>query len=254
LQFVVEAEIAIRGATIYQLREARWNWRIGMTVEKGAISCGFRDKTLVIIRRTGLIPIVRVASREQAICAVEGIAAAGLPIVEITLTIPNALQIIEELAKRFEDGLLIGAGTVLNVESCQSALSAGAKFIVSPTLNLGVIELAQHHDSVCIPGALTPNEVLAAWVGGADLVKIFPCGFMGGPQYISALKAPFPQVQLVPTAGVTVENIAEFIAAGATAVGVGEKIFDRDALQQGNVGLIAARARRFMDAVQSAIR
>ena len=155
---------------------------------------------------------------------------------------------------RYGDDLLVGAGTVLNVENCELALSAGAKFIVSPTLNLGVIKLAQQRGIVCMPGALTPNEVLAAWEGGADLVKIFPCGFLGGPPYIRALKAPFPQVEFVPTAGVTVENIAEFIAAGATAVGVGEKIFDREALRRGDVDLIASRARRFMDAVRPAIK
>jgi 2-dehydro-3-deoxyphosphogluconate aldolase/(4S)-4-hydroxy-2-oxoglutarate aldolase len=218
-----------------------------MTIDK-------REEALLLIRRTGLIPIVRVASRDQAICAVEGIMAAGLPVVEITLTIPHAFEIIEELTRRYGDDLLVGAGTVINAQSCDLALSAGARFIVSPTLNLEVVQVTKRKGALSLPGALTPNEVLAAWEGGADLVKIFPCGFIGGAQYIRALKAPFPQVQLVPTAGVTLENIAEFFAAGVTAVGVGEKIFSREAIQHGNVGLITADARRFMDAVQSAIK
>jgi 2-dehydro-3-deoxyphosphogluconate aldolase/(4S)-4-hydroxy-2-oxoglutarate aldolase len=213
-----------------------------------------REEALLRIRQTGLIPIVRVAAREQAICAVEGIMLAGLPIVEITLTIPNPLEIIEELAKRYGDDLLIGAGTVLNAESCDLALTAGARFIVSPTFNLEVVQLTKRRGALSLPGALTPNEVLAAWEGGADLVKIFPCGFLGGAQYIRALKAPFPEVQLVPTAGVTLENVAEFFAAGVTAVGVGEKIFNHEAIQKGDVGPIAAHARRFMDAIESAIR
>jgi 2-dehydro-3-deoxyphosphogluconate aldolase/(4S)-4-hydroxy-2-oxoglutarate aldolase len=211
-----------------------------------------REEALLRIRQTGLIPIVRVAAREQAICAVEGIMLAGLPIVEITLTIPNALEIIEELAQRYGDDLLIGAGTVLNAESCDLALTAGARFIVSPTFNLEVVRLTNRRGALSLPGALTPNEVLAAWEGGADLVKIFPCGFLGGAQYIRALKAPFPQVQLVPTAGVMVENIAEFFAAGVTAVGVGEKIFHHEAIQKGDVTRIASHARHFMDAIESA--
>jgi 2-dehydro-3-deoxyphosphogluconate aldolase / (4S)-4-hydroxy-2-oxoglutarate aldolase len=212
------------------------------------------DRALAVIRRVGLIPIVRVASREHVMYAVEGIVAADLPVVEITLTIPDAVAIIAELSNQYGDQLLVGAGTVLSVGSCKLALSAGAKFIVSPTLNSGVVELTKRHGALSLPGALTPNEVLAAWEGGADLVKVFPCGFFGGAQYIRALKAPFPEVEFVPTAGVTLENVADFIAAGTTALGVGEKIFDRDALQRGDVDMIASHARRFLDAVQSARR
>ena len=205
------------------------------------------------IRRTGLIPVVRVPSTQQAVYAVEGVIHVGVSIVEITLTIPNALRTIENLAKRYGNTVLIGAGTVLDRERCQSALLAGAEFIVSPVLNLEVIETTHQHGKICLPGALTPTEVLKAWQAGADVVKIFPCGLVGGPKYIRTIKGPFPEIPLVPTGGVNLDNIAEFFRAGVTAVGVGEPIFSRDALEHGNVDAISANARRFVEAVQSAL-
>ncbi len=213
-----------------------------------------RTATIARIRHSGIIPIVRVPSAEQAFCAVEGIVAAGIDVIEITLTIPNALQTIETLSKRYGDELLVGAGTVLDAETCRSALLAGAQFIVSPALDNRVVEEAHRNNKICMPGALTPTEVLAAWQAGADLVKIFPCGLFGGPKYIRALKGPFPHISFVPTAGVDVDNIAEFLAAGAVAVGVGEKIFTREALEAGNVDLIYSNACRFVEAIQSAGR
>jgi 2-dehydro-3-deoxyphosphogluconate aldolase/(4S)-4-hydroxy-2-oxoglutarate aldolase len=181
----------------------------------------------------------------------QGIVAADIPIAEITLTIPGGLELIKELVITYEDRLLVGAGTVLDAETCRLAVLAGAEFVVSPALDLRTIEMARRYGKVCIPGALTPTEVLAAWQAGADLVKIFPCGSVGGPAYISALKGPFPQIEIVGTGGVNLESAPRFLAAGATAVGVGELIFDKESLHKGNATGITANARRFVDAIRA---
>lgn len=205
-----------------------------------------------MIRQVGVIPVVRVSTREQAVCAVEGIIQGGINVVEITLTVPGALQIIETLAAKYGQTLLIGAGTVLDAETCRLAVLAGAEFIVSPVCDVRVLEAARRYGKLRMPGALTPTEALLAWQAGADLVKIFPCGSVGGPAYIRALKGPFPQIDFVVTGSVNLENVGQFLAAGVTAVGVGEIIFEGKAIQTGNVDAIAANARRFMDAISSA--
>lgn len=198
-----------------------------------------------------MIPVVRVSSREQAICAVEGIIQAGIPVVEITLTVPGAIKIIEDLATKYGTKLLIGAGTVLDAETCRTAILAGAEFIVSPVFHAGVVESARRYGKICMPGALTPTEALVAWEAGADLVKIFPCGSVGGPAYIRALKGPFPQIEFVVTGSVNRDNVGQFLAAGVTAVGVGEIILERAAIQAGDVAAITANGRRFLDAIRS---
>jgi 2-dehydro-3-deoxyphosphogluconate aldolase / (4S)-4-hydroxy-2-oxoglutarate aldolase len=205
-----------------------------------------------LIREVAVIPVVRVSSREQAICAVEGIIEAGIPVVEITLTVPGAIQIIEDLATKYGQKLLVGAGTVLDAETCRLAILAGAEFIVSPVFDIRMLEVARTYGKICMPGALTPTEALVAWQGGADLVKIFPCNSVGGPSYIRSLKGPFPQIEVVVTGGVNLENVAQFLAAGVAAVGVGEIILERAAIQAGNVAAITANARRFVDAIRSA--
>lgn len=210
-----------------------------------------KEKALALIREAAVIPVVRVSTREQAICAVEGIIDAGIAIAEITLTVPGALELIEELAAKYGQKFLIGAGTVLDAETCRLAILAGAEFIVSPVFDARVVEAARRYGKLCMPGALTPSEALTAWQGGADLVKIFPCGAVGGPSYIRALKGPLPQIDFVVTGGVNLENVSQFLAAGATAVGVGEIIFEREAIQRGNVSAITANARRFVDAIKS---
>jgi 2-dehydro-3-deoxyphosphogluconate aldolase / (4S)-4-hydroxy-2-oxoglutarate aldolase len=196
--------------------------------------------------------VVRASTRDQAICAVEGIIEAGIRVVEITLTVPGAIQIIEDLTAKYGPTLLVGAGTVLDAETCRLAVLAGAEFIVSPAFDVRVLEVARRYGKICMPGALTPTEVLAAWQAGADLVKIFPCNSLGGPSYIRSLKGPFPQIEFVITGGVNLENVAEYLAAGAAAVGVGEIILQHAALQAGNVPAITANARRFVDAIRSA--
>jgi 2-dehydro-3-deoxyphosphogluconate aldolase / (4S)-4-hydroxy-2-oxoglutarate aldolase len=205
-----------------------------------------------LIRQIAVIPVVRVNSREQAICAVEGSIRGGINVVEITLTVPGALQIIETLAAKYGQTLLIGAGTVLDAETCRLAVLAGAEFIVSPVCDVRVLEVARRYGKLCIPGALTPTETLVAWQAGADLVKIFPCGSVGGPAYMRALKGPFPQVDFVVTGSVNLENVEQFLAAGVTAVGVGEIIFESKAIQAGDVDAIAKNARRFTEAIKSA--
>ncbi len=205
-----------------------------------------------MIREIAVIPVVRVTTREQAICAVEGIMQAGIPIVEITLTVPGAIRIIDELATKYGPQLLVGAGTVLDAETCRLAILAGAEFIVSPVFDVRLVESARRYAKICMPGAFTPTETLVAWEAGADLVKIFPCGAAGGPAYIRALKGPFPQIELVVTGSVNLENVGHYLSAGVAAVGVGEIILESAAIRSGDVAAITAKGRRFLEAIQSA--
>jgi 2-dehydro-3-deoxyphosphogluconate aldolase / (4S)-4-hydroxy-2-oxoglutarate aldolase len=211
-----------------------------------------KEKSIALIREVGLVPIVRAPSPEDALRAAEAIIAGGIGIAEITMTVPNAIRVMEQVAERYGDKVLLGAGTILDPESCRAALLAGAEFIVTPSLNRRVIELALRYSKPCLPGALTPTEVVTAWEAGADLVKIFPCGPVGGPKYIRALKGPFPQIDFVPTGGVNLETTPEFIRAGATAVAVGGELVNPQALRDGRVEVITSTARRFLDAVRSA--
>jgi len=210
-----------------------------------------KEKALALIRETVLMPVIRVATREQAMCAVEGIVAAGVPIAEVTLTVPGALDIIKELTATYGEGLLVGAGTVLDAETCRLAVLAGAEFIVSPSFDVPTIQMARRYGKVSIPGALTPTEVLAASQAGADLVKVFPCGSVGGSAYVRALKGPFPQIEVVVSGGVTLDNTAQFLAAGAKALAVGEVIFEREALREGKASVISANARRFAETIRA---
>lgn len=211
-----------------------------------------REKTLTLIREIGLIPIVRAPSPEDALRAAEAIIEGGIGIAEITMTVPHALHVMERVVEKFGDKVLLGAGTILDPESCRAALLAGAEFIVTPSLNLQVIEVARRYSKACIPGALTPTEVVAAWQAGADMVKIFPCGPVGGPAYIKALKGPFPQIDFVPTGGVNLETTPEFIKAGAAAVAVGGELVNVRVLREGKLDAVVANARKFIDAVRSA--
>jgi 2-dehydro-3-deoxyphosphogluconate aldolase / (4S)-4-hydroxy-2-oxoglutarate aldolase len=209
-----------------------------------------KDKALGRIHDVGVIPIVRTRSADDALRAAEAIIASGIGIAEITMTVPNALGVVEQVTKRFGEQVLVGAGTILDSDSCEAAIAAGADFIVTPSFDPRVIEMAQKHSKPCVPGALSPTEVLAAWRTGADLVKIFPCGPVGGPKYIKALKGPFPQIELVPTGGVSLENTADFIRAGAAAVAVGGELVDLKALRAGNFEAITSTAKKFLEAVR----
>jgi len=211
-----------------------------------------REKAIGLIREVGLVPIVRAPSPEDAFRAAEAIISGGIGVAEITMTVPNAIRVMERVAERYGDKVLLGAGTILDPESCRAALLAGAEFIVTPSLDVRVIEMARRYSKPCFPGALTPTEVLTAWQAGADMVKIFPAGPVGGPKYIKALKGPFPQIDFIPTGGVNLETTPEFIKAGAAAVAVGGELVDVKALREGKVDVITSNARRFMDAVRAA--
>jgi 2-dehydro-3-deoxyphosphogluconate aldolase / (4S)-4-hydroxy-2-oxoglutarate aldolase len=210
-----------------------------------------KQKALEQIRRVGLIPIVRAPTAEIAMAAAEAIVTSGVGILEITMTVPNALGVLREVARRFGERALIGAGTVLDAKTCARAIRAGAEFIVAPSLELPVIRRARKGHKPCIPGALTPTEILAAWRAGADLVKVFPCGPVGGPAYIKAIRGPLPEILLVPTGGVTLETTAAFIRAGAAAVAVGGELVDVKALQEGRIEVVTENARKFLEAVNA---
>jgi 2-dehydro-3-deoxyphosphogluconate aldolase/(4S)-4-hydroxy-2-oxoglutarate aldolase len=208
-----------------------------------------------VIRKVGeigIIPVVRASSVEEANRAVEAICAGGIPVVEITMTVPNAITVIRELVQRRGGDVLIGAGTVTNAEQAESCVRAGAQFLVSPGLSTSVLSVARVNNRLAIPGALTPTELMNAQEHGARLVKIFPCGNVGGPKYLKSLKAPFPQAQLIPTGGVNAANAAEFIAAGAYALGVGADLVDAAALREGNLEKITSAARELVQAVAAA--
>jgi 2-dehydro-3-deoxyphosphogluconate aldolase / (4S)-4-hydroxy-2-oxoglutarate aldolase len=211
-----------------------------------------KEKALGKIREVGLVPIVRAPSAEDAMLAAEAIVAAEIGILEITMTIPHAIEVMEKVANKFGDKLLLGAGTILDTETGRAALLAGAEFLVTPALIPPVIELARRYSKPIMAGALTPTEVLAAWQAGADIVKIFPCGPLGGAKYIKALKGPFPQIEMIPTGGVNLETAPDFIKAGTVAVAVGSELINLKALREGKFDGIIANARLYVDAVRAA--
>ena len=200
------------------------------------------------------MPIVRADAPEQALKAAKAVCRGGIPVLEITMTAPRAVRVLEKMADEYGDEIILGAGTVLDPETARACMLAGAQFFVSPSLSLPTIEICSRYSKVSMPGALTPTEVQRAWDAGADLVKVFPVGNVGGPSYLRALKAPLPQVSMVPTGGVGIENVAEFFAAGASAVAVGSGIVGRQALQTGDYPRIETKAREFLDAVLKARR
>jgi len=209
-----------------------------------------KREVLKRIRDTGLIPVVRAESSDQALRAVAALKAGGLDVLEVTMTVPGAIDVIKTLAAEYGAETLIGAGTVLDPETAQACIQAGAQFIVSPALNEETIAFCREQDVAGFPGALTPTEVVRAWQAGADAVKVFPAGAVGGASYLRALKAPLPQIELIPTGGVSLKTAAEFIKAGALALGVGADLVDPQALREGNSTLITERARQFLQIVQ----
>ena len=206
------------------------------------------------IRDTGLIPVVRAESAELAMRAVEAIKTGGVDVVEVTMTVPGAIDVIAKLAATFGTEVLIGAGTVLDPDIANRCVQAGAQFIVSPALNEETIAFCGRNDVAVFPGALTPTEVVHAWNAGADAVKVFPAGAVGGASYLKALKAPLPQIELVPTGGVSLKTAADFIKAGAMALGVGADLVDLKALRENHDEVITERARQFLEIVREARR
>ena len=202
------------------------------------------------ILEIGIVPVVRALSPRDAMIAVESITEGGIPIAEITMTVPGAIDVIRELAKTSGSDVLIGAGTVLDAETARRCHDAGAQFLVSPGLDLETIAFAVKEELLMMAGALTPTEVVKAWKSGSDFVKVFPCGQVGGAKYIKALRGPLPRIPLVPTGGVNLNNAAEFIEAGAAALGIGGEMVEHEALKAGKRHIIVENARKFVAIVK----
>jgi 2-dehydro-3-deoxyphosphogluconate aldolase/(4S)-4-hydroxy-2-oxoglutarate aldolase len=200
----------------------------------------------------GLIPIVRVSSAQEAMDVADAIKEGGVSCIEITMTVQGAIDVIKELTQKYKDEIIMGAGTVLDPETGRAALLAGAQFIVSPTLNIDLIQLAHRYSAVVIPGTMTPTEILTAWNIGADMVKVFPAAQLGGPEYIKALRGPLPQILLVPTGGVNLQNAGAFIKAGATALGVGGELVDKKAVKEKKFNFITENTRAYLKVIREA--
>jgi 2-dehydro-3-deoxyphosphogluconate aldolase / (4S)-4-hydroxy-2-oxoglutarate aldolase len=210
-----------------------------------------KEEVRARIEEIGIIPSIRVSSTEEAQFAAEAVTRGGIPIVEITMTVPGALEVISHLIK---DGpqMLVGAGSVLDIETARKCLDAGAHFLTSEGLDLRVVEFAVKHDVVVFPGVLTPTEVITAWQAGSDFVKVVPCAAVGGDSYIKALKAALPQVPLIAAGGVNQMTAANFILAGAAALGIGSELIPKAAIHLRQIDRIGVLARRFAGFVKSA--
>ena len=219
--------------------------------EKVDVVMARKEDQLKRIIDTGVVAIVRVDSSEQLVDVVRAIADGGVTCVEVTMTTPNALQVISDTAQRFGEDVLIGVGSVLDAETARMAILAGAQFVVGPTLNHEVIAMCRRYSKVVMPGTFTPTEIVEAWQSGADLVKVFPAS-LGGPELISALKGPLPQILLVPTGGVTAENAGEFILAGAAAVAAGTSLVSKELVKNKDFKGLTERAGRFATAIAKA--
>jgi 2-dehydro-3-deoxyphosphogluconate aldolase / (4S)-4-hydroxy-2-oxoglutarate aldolase len=204
------------------------------------------------IEDVGLVPVVRASSADEAMQVIEAIKAGGVNVLEITMTVPGAVRVIEKVADKYGSEVLVGAGTVLDPETARACLLAGAQFIVSPALHLETIDLCHRYSAPVCPGVLTPTEVVTAWSAGADFVKVFPCGSVGGASYIKNLKGPLPQIKMIPTGGVSLKTAADFIKAGANALGVGTDLVDVKAIRAGDAGVVTERAKQFLEIVREA--
>jgi 2-dehydro-3-deoxyphosphogluconate aldolase/(4S)-4-hydroxy-2-oxoglutarate aldolase len=209
-----------------------------------------REEVKACIEEIGIFPGIRVNSEDQALYAAETLFAAGIPVAEITMTVPGGIGVIRQLAERFPD-MVVGAGTVLDQETADRCLDAGARFLTSTGLIAEVVECARKRDVVAIPGALTPTEVISAWKAGADFVKIFPTAPVGGDLYLRSLKLPLPYIKLIAAGGVNQLTATSYIRAGATAIGIGGELLPRDALQRRQDDRIHELARRFIGFVKS---
>lgn len=211
-----------------------------------------RQQTLSFMLDVGIVPVVRTTSAESAIKAIEAIYAGGIRAAEITMTVPGAVKALEKVADQFGDKLVLGAGTVLDPETARICMLAGAEFFVTPSLDVKTIEMAKRYSKIICPGALTPTEVVTAWQAGADIVKVFPAGSMGGPKYIKALKGPLPHIEMIPTGGVNLETAGEFLKAGACAVAVGGELVDGKLIKEGRYDQIEERARQYLAVIAKA--
>jgi 2-dehydro-3-deoxyphosphogluconate aldolase / (4S)-4-hydroxy-2-oxoglutarate aldolase len=209
------------------------------------------EETLKTIHRVGIVPVIRAENAPEAFLAVEAMEAGGIPVVEITMTVPSAIEVIRKVAVVFAGRVLVGAGTVTNSTQASECLDAGAEFLVSPGICVSVLRVAKARKKLAIPGALTPSELISALDEGAPAVKIFPCGSVGGAKHIKALRGPFPDAALIPTGGVNAANAVEYFAAGAFALGVGSELVNVSALRAGRKDEVADAARELVAIVKA---
>src|SRR5580698_7268214 len=200
---------------------------------------------------SGLIPVLRCAGKD-AFALVEAMVAGGVTVIEVTMTVPGVMDVLRDLKRSYGSRLLLGSGTITNAAQCAETIEAGAEFVVSPSLHLDVIAKTKELGKVSIPGGLTPTEVITAWNAGADFVKVFPCSAVGGASYLKSLKAPFPELQLIPTGGVTQQTAADFLKAGARALGVGADLVNAKAIAEGKPEVVMNAARVYMEIIRQA--
>lgn len=212
------------------------------------------SKTKERLEQAVLIPVLRASSIHEGHALVDAMMAGGVTVVEVTMTVPGALTLLRELKQRHGDGLLLGSGTVTDVAQASATIAAGAEFVVSPSLDVDVIARTKELGAVSIPGALTPTEVITAWRAGADYVKVFPCSAVGGASYLKSLRAPFPELKLIPTGGVTLQTAAEFLKAGAIALGVGADLVNTSAIAEGKPESVTKAARAYLEIINDARR
>ena len=204
-----------------------------------------KAEVLAAMKRIGLVPVLRADSIDQALALAEAIAAGGVTVLEITMTVPGAVHVMRRLAETRPD-ILIGAGTVLDPETARMCILEGAQFIVSPALNMATIDMCHRYSIAVLPGALTPTEIVTAWQAGADVVKIFPASAMGGASYLKSIKAPLPQIELIPTGGISLTTAEDFLKAGAYALGVGVDLVNTKAMAGGRPETVTESARRYL--------
>jgi 2-dehydro-3-deoxyphosphogluconate aldolase/(4S)-4-hydroxy-2-oxoglutarate aldolase len=204
------------------------------------------------IKQIGVLPVIRANTPQEARRVIDAVKKGGITTIEVTMTVPDAVALIENLARDYGEEILIGAGTVLTAETAARCIEAGARFIISPALNLDTIKYCREREIAVMPGALTPTEILTAWNAGADFVKVFPASAVGGASYLKAVKAPLPQIRLIPTGGVSLDTVADFIKAGAEAVGVGGELVDLKAIRENRPEIITERAQQFLELVKNA--
>ena len=209
-----------------------------------------KHEVLHSLQQIGLVPVLRADSVDKALAIAGAIADGGVTVLEITMTVPGAIEVIRELVKNCGSEVLVGVGTVLNADAARRCIDAGAEFLVSPGLNLQTVAFAAREGKLIMAGALTPTEVMAAWDAGADIIKVFPCGQVGGSKYIKALKGPFPQIPFIPTGGVNLNTAAEFLEAGCVALGIGGELVQAEALKANKPEIIAENARKFLAIVK----
>jgi len=207
------------------------------------------EETKQWIEQLGIMPVLRARSAKEGHALVEALIAGGITVMEVTMTVPGAIGLLRELRKEHGDKLLLGSGTVTDAAQAEETIDSGAEFVVSPSLHPDVIAKTKQLGKVSIPGALTPTEVITAWGAGADYVKIFPCSAVGGAPYLKALLAPFPDLQLIPTGGVTLQTAADFLKAGARALGVGTDLVNPKAIEEGKPEKVTETARAYLDVV-----